>query len=135
MGFQFPAGEKGRRIVFKTICGFALAGLLFGSRICAGAVYAHVLSGNGTASDGKEEARQYGEYRQRLEEIEYKIILWDIYEIIKNYLPVNYQKNYLITMLFIKVISDYCKDRKEKLEKDYNRRRNKNAKSIAMGNI
>ncbi len=72
MGFQFPAGVKGRRIVSKTICGFALAGLLFGSRVCAGAVYAHVLSGNGTASDGKEEARQYGEYRQRLEEIEYK---------------------------------------------------------------
>lgn len=70
-----------------------------------------------------------------MEEIEYKIILWDIYEIIKNYLPVNYQKNYLITMLFIKVISDYCKDRKEKLEKDYNRRRNKSTKSTAMGNI
>lgn len=68
-------------------------------------------------------------------EEKYKIILWEICEMLKNYLPMNYYKDYLITMLFIKVISDYYKDKKEQLEEKYNRRRRKSTKSITMGDI
>lgn len=71
-GFRFRPGENGRRAALQIICFMLWAILLFGISPSAYNVFAHESAGGGTLSDGKEEARQYGEYRQRLEEIEYK---------------------------------------------------------------
>lgn len=71
-GFRFRPGENGRRAALQIICFMLWAILLFGISLSAYNVFAHESAGGGTLSDGKEEARQYGEYRQRLEEIEYK---------------------------------------------------------------
>lgn len=72
MGFRFPAEGKAGKTVFKIICCFLAAGLLMGRQASTHAVCAQEASGSEAALDGREEARQYGEYRQRLEEIEYK---------------------------------------------------------------
>ena len=71
-GFRFRPEENGRRAALQIICFMLWAILLFGISPSAYNVFAHESAGGGTLSDGKEEARQYGEYRQRLEEIEYK---------------------------------------------------------------
>ena len=71
-GFRFRPGENGRRAALQIICFMLWAILLFGISPSAYNVFAHESAGGGTLSDGKEEAQQYGEYRQRLEEIEYK---------------------------------------------------------------
>lgn len=72
MGFQLQLGENSRRTALKRISFLLSAIFLLGSGPSAYTVFAHESVGNSAISDGKEEARQYGEYRQRLEEIEYK---------------------------------------------------------------
>lgn len=48
--------------------------------------------------------------------------LWSICENLRTNLPIYNYSDYILTMLFIKFISDTYKDKKEELIKKYNRR-------------